>query len=71
MSSDRWDIVIRGAHIFDGTGATPFVGSLAVRGDRIAAVGEVQGARRSKSTQAASRSHPASSTSTATTTSPC
>jgi N-acyl-D-aspartate/D-glutamate deacylase len=44
MSSDRWDIVIRGAHIFDGTGATPFVGSLAVRGDRIAAVGEVQGA---------------------------
>jgi N-acyl-D-aspartate/D-glutamate deacylase len=44
MSSYRWDIVIRGAHIFDGTGATPFVGSLAVRGDRIAAVGEVQGA---------------------------
>jgi N-acyl-D-amino-acid deacylase len=43
MSSDRYDIVIRGARIFDGTGAPSFVGSLAVRGDRIAALGEVEG----------------------------
>jgi N-acyl-D-aspartate/D-glutamate deacylase len=43
MQSDRWDIVIRGARVFDGTGAPPFTGSLAVRGDRIAAVGEVEG----------------------------
>ncbi|HVA84085.1 MAG TPA: D-aminoacylase [Candidatus Binataceae bacterium] len=44
MSVHRWDIVIRGARIFDGTGTPPFVGDLAVRGDRIAAVGEVEGA---------------------------
>jgi N-acyl-D-aspartate/D-glutamate deacylase len=44
MSVDRGDIVIRGARIFDGSGAAPFYGSLAVSGDRIAAVGEVEGA---------------------------
>ena len=44
MNTDRWDIVIRGARIFDGTGAAPFHGSLAVRGDRIAAMGEIEGA---------------------------
>jgi N-acyl-D-aspartate/D-glutamate deacylase len=43
MKSDRWDVVIRGARVFDGTGAAPFIGSLAVRGDRIAAMGEVEG----------------------------
>jgi len=43
MSDNRWDVVIRGAHIFDGTGAAPFAGNLAVRGDRIAALGEVEG----------------------------
>lgn len=44
MTDKRWDLVIRGARIFDGTGAAPFAGNLAVRGDRIAAVGEVDGA---------------------------
>jgi N-acyl-D-amino-acid deacylase len=44
MTDNRWDLVIRGARIFDGTGAAPFVGDLAVRGDRIAAVGKVEGA---------------------------
>jgi N-acyl-D-aspartate/D-glutamate deacylase len=44
MSENRWDIVVRGARIFDGTGAASFAGSLAVRGDRIAAIGEVEGA---------------------------
>lgn len=43
MGTDRWDVVVRGARIFDGTGRAPFEGSLAVRGDRIAAVGEVAG----------------------------
>jgi N-acyl-D-aspartate/D-glutamate deacylase len=43
MSGERWDVVIRGARIFDGTGAAPVIGDLAVRGDRIAAVGEVEG----------------------------
>jgi N-acyl-D-amino-acid deacylase len=43
MTDNRWDIIIRGARIFDGTGVAPVVGSLAVRGDRIAAIGEVEG----------------------------
>src|SRR5271170_1013197 len=44
MTDNRWDLVIRGARIFDGTGAAPFVGDLAVRGDRIVAVGQVDSA---------------------------
>src|SRR5271154_4022133 len=44
MSDHRWDLVIRGARIFDGTGAAPFVGDLAVRDDRIAAIGQSDGA---------------------------
>ena len=43
MTDHRWDIVIRGATLFDGTGAAPSVGDLAVRGDRIAAIGEIEG----------------------------
>ena len=43
MRENRWDIVVRGARIIDGTGAASFAGSLAVRGDRIAAIGEVEG----------------------------
>lgn len=43
MTDHRWDIVIRGATLFDGTGAASSVGDLAVRGDRIAAIGEIEG----------------------------
>jgi N-acyl-D-amino-acid deacylase len=39
------DILIRGGTIYDGTGAAPFVGDIAVDGDTIAAVGEVGRAR--------------------------
>ncbi len=35
------DLVIRGGTIVDGTGAKPFVGDVAIDGDRIAAVGKV------------------------------
>lgn len=35
-----FDLVIRGARIFDGTGAAPFDGSLAVQDGRIAAIGD-------------------------------
>ena len=38
-----WDLVIRNATIYDGTGAKPFSGSLAINGDRIGAVGDVSG----------------------------
>ena len=36
------DLVIRGGTIVDGTGGAPFIGDVAVDGDRIAAVGEVK-----------------------------
>ena len=35
-----FDIVIRGGTIYDGSGAAPFVGDVAIRGDRIVAVGK-------------------------------
>jgi N-acyl-D-amino-acid deacylase len=39
-----YDLVLRGGWIVDGTGAPRFRGDLAVAGDRIAAVGRVEGA---------------------------
>ena len=33
------DIAIRGARIVDGSGAAPFIGDVAIQGDRIAAIG--------------------------------
>ena len=36
-----WDIVLRGGLVFDGTGAEPLAGDVAVSGDRIAAVGRL------------------------------
>jgi N-acyl-D-amino-acid deacylase len=44
MADNRWDLVIRGATIFDGTGAAPRTGDLAINGDRIAAIGKFEGA---------------------------
>ena len=37
------DLIIRGGTIVDGTGEAPFVGDVAVDGDRIVAVGKVDG----------------------------
>ncbi|MBW6526524.1 D-aminoacylase [Sphingomonas sp. RHCKR7] len=37
-SPPRYDVVIRGGTIYDGTGGAPFVGDVAIAGDRIAAV---------------------------------
>ncbi|HUS68099.1 MAG TPA: D-aminoacylase [Kofleriaceae bacterium] len=36
---ERYDVLVRGGTIFDGTGAPGAAGDLAIRGDRIAAVG--------------------------------
>src|SRR5581483_1354851 len=44
MTWERYDIVIRGATVFDGTGAPPFVSDIAIRADRIAALGKIEGA---------------------------
>ena len=38
-----YDLVIRGGTIVDGSGAPTFVGDVAIDGDRIAIIGEVQG----------------------------
>ena len=39
-----YDLVIRGARIIDGSGSAGFVGDLGIRGERIAAIGKVEGA---------------------------
>jgi len=39
----EYDVVLRGGTIYDGTGAAPRTGDVAIRGDRIVAVGEVPG----------------------------
>ena len=41
----EYDIVIRNGTIYDGSGATPFQGDLAIQGDTIAAVGSLGEAR--------------------------
>jgi N-acyl-D-amino-acid deacylase len=40
------DLIIRGGTIVDGTGSEPFVGDIAIDGDRIVEVGEVSGSAR-------------------------
>jgi len=44
--ADRFDLIIRNAAIYDGSGAAPFAGDVAIKDDRIAAVGVVTGADR-------------------------
>jgi len=41
--SERFDILIKGAKIIDGTGKSAFEGSLGIRGEKIVAVGNVTG----------------------------
>jgi N-acyl-D-aspartate/D-glutamate deacylase len=43
-----FDTVIRGGTIVDGTGAAPFAGDIAIEGDRIVAVGDVDGPSRTE-----------------------
>ena len=39
-----YDLIIRGGTLYDGSGAPPVTGDVAIRGDRIVAVGRVEGA---------------------------
>lgn len=42
--SPRFDLIIRGGTVLDGTGAPPFSADVAVHGDRIAAIGDLRAA---------------------------
>src|SRR5438067_467384 len=44
MSSSHYNLIVRDAAIFDGTGAPRFTGDVGVSGDRIAAIGNLRGA---------------------------
>jgi N-acyl-D-amino-acid deacylase len=44
----RYDIILRGGMIYDGGGGAPFVGDVAIRGDVIAAIGNLSGSRGKK-----------------------
>ena len=43
-SYHRFDLLLRGGWVVDGTGAPPFRADLAIVGDRVAAVGRLAGA---------------------------
>lgn len=43
-----YDVVIRGGTIYDGSGKAPVVGDLAIKGDRIVAIGKVDGKGRTE-----------------------
>ncbi len=47
-SAPNYDVVIRGGTLYDGSGAPPVVGDVAIEGDRIVAVGEVEGKGRTE-----------------------
>ncbi|MEW9547275.1 amidohydrolase family protein [Nonomuraea sp. NPDC050783] len=50
-----FDVVIRGGRVLDGTGAPPYRADVAVRGDRIAAVGRLEAAEAATVIDAAGR----------------
>jgi len=41
----QYDVVLRNGRVFDGSGAAPFSGDLAIQGDKIAAVGVLENVR--------------------------
>src|SRR5712691_3323978 len=43
-AADRFDIFIKNGHIIDGTGNPWFAGDVGIRGDRIAAIGDLKDA---------------------------
>src|SRR6202000_2214005 len=42
--SSHYDTIIKSGTIYDGTGAKPFAGDIAIQGDTIAAIGDLSGA---------------------------
>lgn len=39
--SATYDVILRGGTIYDGSGKAPYIGNVAIRGDRIAALGDI------------------------------
>lgn len=44
--AQRYDVIIRGGQVIDGTGAVPVAADIAIEGDRIVQIGPVQGSAR-------------------------
>ena len=44
-SSDDFDLIVRGGTLYDGTGAKPLQADVAIRGDRIAGIGDFKSAK--------------------------
>jgi N-acyl-D-amino-acid deacylase len=42
---NRYDLVLRGGTVYDGSGGKPFTGDVAIQGDRIVKVGDLGGAK--------------------------
>lgn len=51
-ASQSYDLLLRGGRVVDGTGGEPYVADVAVRGDRIAAIGDLAEARATRSIDA-------------------
>jgi N-acyl-D-amino-acid deacylase len=45
QGAERYDVIIAGGTIYDGSGAAPVVGDVGLRGDRIAAIGDLSAAQ--------------------------
>jgi N-acyl-D-amino-acid deacylase len=43
-AGESYDVIIRGGHILDGTGNPWYAGDVGIRGDKIAAIGKLEGA---------------------------
>ena len=55
VTGGEYDLVIRGGLVADASGCEPFLADVAVRSERIAAVGKINGSRKRRSTPVASR----------------
>ncbi|HEX5715791.1 MAG TPA: D-aminoacylase [Thermoanaerobaculia bacterium] len=45
LAAQEYDVILRGGTIYDGSGSRPYVGDVAIKGDRIAKVGSLGDAR--------------------------
>src|SRR5215213_6118214 len=41
LAAENYDVILRGGTIYDGSGSKPYVGDVAIKGDRIAKLGDL------------------------------